>query len=290
MKPKSHKTYSVGSTLHVSAKRLSDYKRRLKKLVKIMRENTEKNILKIFRGEAYKTFKEESKKLLTQDKSITSETRIMLNKLLKKYTKIFGDKAKNLAESMLSGVLRDNKVALNNSVKKAVNEVDTRLEIKSNFVPNYLKKSSKEKIKALLNENLKLIKSIPETYYNQLTGDIYRSLTSKLDLEEIKNHLVKRGGMAENRAANIAEDQTRKASNVINAERMQSIGVKKFEWIHSGGGQKPRKLHMEMDGKIYSFDDLPVIDENTGERGLPGQLPYCRCTMRPVWDFELEEK
>jgi uncharacterized protein with gpF-like domain len=36
---------------------------------------------------------------------------------------------------------------------------------------------------------------------------------------------------------------------------------------------------------VYSFDDLPVVDERTGETGIPGQAVNCRCTMSPVFDF-----
>jgi len=71
---------------------------------------------------------------------------------------------------------------------------------------------------------------------------------------------------------------------------MEKVGVKKFKWLHSGGGQKPRKDHIEMNGNIYSFDDLPVIDKRTGERGIPGQAINCRCRMAPVIEFDNDEE
>ena len=86
-------------------------------------------------------------------------------------------------------------------------------------------------------------------------------------------------------AKNVALDQTRKAYQSMNAERMRAAGVKSFEWIHSGGGQKPRPDHVAMSGNVYRYDNLPVIDKRTGERGIPGQAPNCRCTARPVLDF-----
>jgi uncharacterized protein with gpF-like domain len=45
-----------------------------------------------------------------------------------------------------------------------------------------------------------------------------------------------------------------------------------------------------MDGNVYSFDDPPIIDKNTGERGIPGQAINCRCFMVPVIEFEDEEE
>ena len=40
-----------------------------------------------------------------------------------------------------------------------------------------------------------------------------------------------------------------------------------------------------MSGKVYRLDDPPVIDARTGERGLPGQAIFCRCTMQPIVKF-----
>jgi SPP1 gp7 family putative phage head morphogenesis protein len=92
------------------------------------------------------------------------------------------------------------------------------------------------------------------------------------------------------RAKNIAYDQTRKAFNNINKARMDKLGIREFEWLHSGGSTHPRKLHQELSGKIFSLDDLPIIGTMYGEevRGIPGQLPNCRCKMLPVISFNEE--
>ena len=37
---------------------------------------------------------------------------------------------------------------------------------------------------------------------------------------------------------------------------------------------------------IFELEKPPVIDKRTGERGYPGQLPYCRCTIAAVVEFE----
>ena len=71
---------------------------------------------------------------------------------------------------------------------------------------------------------------------------------------------------------------------------MQGLGVKKFKWLHSMGGKEPRPLHKNvLNGNVYSFDDPPVIDERTGERGLPGVLINCRCRMLPVIEFKADD-
>ena len=70
---------------------------------------------------------------------------------------------------------------------------------------------------------------------------------------------------------------------------MEKLGLKKFEWLHSGGGHHPRPDHVAMSGNIYSFTSLPIIDSKTGERGIPGQAINCKCVMRPVIEFEQGE-
>jgi SPP1 gp7 family putative phage head morphogenesis protein len=99
--------------------------------------------------------------------------------------------------------------------------------------------------------------------------------------------MLERYGEAKRHAKNVALDQTRKAYMSINTERMRDVGVSKFEWIHTGGSQDPRQYHKTvLNGNVYDINDPPVIDQRTGERGLPGLLPFCRCTMRPVVTFE----
>jgi len=58
------------------------------------------------------------------------------------------------------------------------------------------------------------------------------------------------GGVATGAPERIARDQVSKATSALNAARMKGLGIRKFEWIHSGGGKEPRKLHEEMSGNI----------------------------------------
>jgi len=118
---------------------------------------------------------------------------------------------------------------------------------------------------------------------------VLRSVTTGQGMADLMPQIKKYGDMTDRRAKNVALDQTRKAYNTINADRMKKVGIQKFEWIHSMGGIKPREDHIEMDGNIYSFDDLPVVNKDTGERGLPGSQINCKCTMRPVVVFDEEE-
>jgi SPP1 gp7 family putative phage head morphogenesis protein len=147
--------------------------------------------------------------------------------------------------------------------------------------------------KAIVEENVSLIKSIPQQYFKDITGSVMRSITTGAGMSTLLPQIQKYNAMTERRAKNLALDQTRKAYNGINKQRMQSIGVKKFEWVHSGGGQHPRRSHIALGGRVFSFDDLPVINKEQVDagyegpvRGIPGQAINCRCTMIPVIEFD----
>ncbi len=112
------------------------------------------------------------------------------------------------------------------------------------------------------------------------------------DLELWRNDLVrdlqKYQGMTLEISQLIADDQTRKMNAFLNVRRMKKMGVKKFEWVHVASSH-PRKLHEELNGKIFSFDDPPIIQKDPEIRGLPAQLFNCHCQMVPVFDFEERE-
>lgn len=54
----------------------------------------------------------------------------------------------------------------------------------------------------------------------------------------------------------------------------QRMGFNKFKWVTIMDG-KERKLHADLNGKICSFDNPPIIDKHTGQTGLPGETYNC---------------
>lgn len=249
----------------------------------------------------YKEYKEQI--TFTQDASISSQTRIKINSLRDLFEKKFKDRGKTFAERM---VRKTNRYA-NKTFWQTMNDMfKTQDEIKK--AGGFLMKGSvvspekEEVIKALIYENTSLITNIQTHYFEQITGAVMRSITSGLGVGHIEDELNKYRGMTKRRARNIALDQTRKAYNSINLRNMQDAGVQKAEWVHSGGSQRPRTYHQTkwdgvsglkdgkpngLNGFIFRLDNPPVIDLKTGERGTPGQLPYCHCRMAAVVEFDL---
>jgi len=257
------------------------YSKELKKLVRRMTKTVRREIEKFFKSDDMEVFHAEQVKM-AQDASVASQAKILTNKLISRFTWLFNDKAPDLAEMMVNSQLKNSRVSLAASLK----ELSGGLTIKTNFMTGDLN----EVVKSIVAENVSLIKSIADVYLSNVQKSVLRSITFGQGLKDLIPQLKKFDGMSERHAKNVALDQTRKTYNSINRARMEKVGVKKFKWLHSGGGQKPRKDHIEMNGNIYSFDDLPVIDKRTGERGIPGQAINCRCRMAPVIEFDNDEE
>lgn len=213
--------------------------------------------------------------------SFTSAAARLLRRLSERFTALFTDRAGGLAEALNKGVSDVTARQLGASLKEVSGGVTLKTDVVSGAVA--------EVAKAGIKENVSLIKSIPAEYFQKIEGDVMRSIQTGRGMADLVPDIEKHGHSTRKRAELIARDQTSKATTAINRARMQGLGIRQFEWLHSGGGKEPRPLHVEMNGKIYDLDNPPIIDDKTGERGLPGQLINCRCRMVPVISFEATE-
>jgi len=217
------------------------YSKELKKLVRRMTKTVRREIEKFFKSDDMEVFHAEQVKM-AQDASVASQAKILTNKLISRFTWLFNDKAPDLAEMMVNSQLKNSRVSLAASLK----ELSGGLTIKTNFMTGDLN----EVVKSIVAENVSLIKSIADVYLSNVQKSVLRSITFGQGLKDLIPRLKKFDGMSERHAKNVALDQTRKTYNSINRARMEKVGVKKFKWLHSGGGQKPRKDHIEMNGNI----------------------------------------
>jgi len=212
-----------------------------------------------------------------QDATIASQSRILMADLGNRFNALFAKKARPLAEGMVKAADKSGASALYSSLQKLSGGMSLKTSLGSPAL--------NEITKASVAENVSLIKSIASEYLQKVEGAVMRSITTGNGLQDLVPALEQYEGQTHRRAKNIALDQTRKVYNSVNKGRMEALGIGKFMWHHSGGGAHPREDHVDMDGEIYSFEELPIIDPRSGERGIPGQAPNCRCTMSPVFDF-----
>lgn len=264
-------TMLKGTPLALPSSIEAKYSKSLEKITKQMTEYTVRQIKKLYATP-------HAEKHFGMDASIASQARILVNALNKKFDEMFNRASVTLSSSMVNGVDQASKSALAQSMKTLSGGMTVKTNVMSADLHNT--------VKASIAQNAMLIKSIPQQYLEKIGGAVMRSVTSGQGLADLLPILNKYSDQTERRSKNIALDQTRKAYNSINQDRMKKVGIEKFIWRHSAGGLNPREDHIDLDGKIFSFDDLPVIDKSTGERGIPGQAPNCKCFMEPVVVFE----
>lgn len=253
----------VGGSLRPSAGQIDRYRAEITKLLRVMYRE--------YRRELVATFDETPP--IAMDASIANKASVALNALKRKFAKLFRDRAPVIVENMLKGVDKASTDNLNMSLR----ELSGGITLKTDKMPAALK----QVVQSAIKENVALIKSIGEKYHTQIEGAVMRSLQpGGRGLADVREFLDKYEGITDRRRDLIAMNQVRRVTTAMQVERAKSAGVNEFIWRHSKGGAHPREIHERLDGHVFTMENLPVIDKD-GTRGLPGQLPNCRCFMVP---------
>lgn len=258
----------VGAPLTYSAGQMERYERLIGRMTAAMYKDYARELKAVFRAND----------VITIDASISAQARIVLNKLRQKWGRIFNRESPKIVDQIINGIDK----AAGDTLKQSLKQLSGGITLKTDDMPAALKQA----VSAAIAENVALIKSIETQYHTQIEGAVMRSLQpGGRGLADVTEALQKYEGITDRRRNLIAKDQTRKIQASISIERAKSAGIKKFKWLHSRGGSEPRADHVAMSGNVYSYDDPPVIDRRTGERGYPGQAINCRCQMVPVIEW-----
>ena len=146
--------------------------------------------------------------------------------------------------------------------------------------------------------NVRLITRASEAFLEQVRSVLEENEGERP--ETIEGLLQERVGVSQSRAKLIATDQILSLNGQVNEHRQRAAGVRKFTWSTSedervrknvewsaSDGRGGDEAHAELDGEVFSWDDLPLLD---GEPCAPGSGQInCRCTAIP-WLPELEEE
>lgn len=250
------------------------FSKRLGALVDAMTRETEREVLALLTSETA-----ENGYLPTQDASISAQARILINRLRRKYIRIFNRDIESLITQMLNNTNRASK----SSTAQSLKELSGGLMLKTDFLSGEMK----EQFQSLMQDNVSLFKTIPATAFNKVEGAVYDSITSGQGIKDLKPFFQQFSNGTKNYAHLRAYDQTRKAFTTLNMARLQKNGIKRVQWSHSHGSNDPRKLHQELDGQIFDIDKPPFIGIMYGVRihAFGGTLPNCRCQIKPVFDF-----
>lgn len=248
------------------------YRDTLQSLVKRMADETRNKLDRLYDSTTAEEY-------FAEDASISSKAKKTMRDLWKKYQKLFNQRAVDIATSFANQVDSSSSASVHSSMKKLSGGLS--------LGTRKLDADTKEIMKASINENVALIKSIPQKYLGRVEGTVMRSITHPEGRNYLTRELAKSYDITKKRAKFIASDQTRKLNQAVSAGRLQKLGVKKFEWVHVSNSH-PRELHEKLDGKIFDWDKPPVIQKNPEIRGYPAQLPGCHCEALPVFEFDAD--
>ena len=155
--------------------------------------------------------------------------------------------------------------------------------------PRY-SKQDKEIIKQITDNNVALIKSIPQQYLYTVQQAVNNAFVTGFDMqyltEEIDKIMEPLDAKSNNKTALLARDQINKTTQQFAIFEAKAVGATKGRWIHVPGKYSSRITHIKMNGKVFNLDD-GLYDSDVHKNVKPGELVYCNCqfeTLIPGFD------
>ncbi|MBZ5673700.1 MAG: minor capsid protein [Acidobacteriia bacterium] len=94
--------------------------------------------------------------------------------------------------------------------------------------------------------------------------------------EELVSLITENYGVSRRKAKFLARQETSLLMSKFQQTRYQDIGIRRYRWSTSHD-ERVRHDHKVLDGKVFSWDDPPITDRETGARNNPGEDFNCRC-------------
>lgn len=148
-----------------------------------------------------------------------------------------------------------------------------------------IKRVDSEVIKQFKDEYLKTT-ALPISNMKQRSIDRLRKKLLPLVMEEgytqadLAKVIETEFGMTQRHAEFVARQETKIIKSKIIKDRALNTGHTKYVW-QTAGDQRVRDTHRILNGKVFDFNNPPIIDE-LGNRGNPGDDYSCRCIARII--------
>lgn len=142
----------------------------------------------------------------------------------------------------------------------------------------------RENITRWINENISLIKTIPQEALSDMRKIVLDGFKTGKTTTSMVKEIQHTYGVKRSSARLLARDQLSKLNGQITQAQQRDAGVEEYIWSTSGD-VRVRKRHKQLNGKKFRWDDPPVVDIRTGRRCHPGGDYQCRCVALPVFDY-----
>lgn len=144
-------------------------------------------------------------------------------------------------------------------------------------------------IDTVVNENAKLIKTVPQNLAQKFSQMAKRSEYAGMRPEELTKELLSQAPyLTDVEARRIARTESSKAATALVEARAVSIGLEFYVWS-CVTDERSRDSHKLMDGVVCRWDDAPNPERANGEKRDYGSyhagcIFNCRCCALPVVD------
>ena len=165
----------------------------------------------------------------------------------------------------------------------AGNEVKKNVKKLNVIVPELTEEQKQEIAQSYTNNMRFYVKDFEEKRIPEMRRKIAQMVLDGYRTDSIQKMLEQEYGIMSRKAEFLAQNETTIMLAQYKRVTYQEMGFEKFIWSTILDGRE-REEHKKLNGKIFRYDDPPIIDERTGQRGLPGEIYNCRCEAIPYRD------
>lgn len=186
---------------------------------------------------------------------------------------------------MLTGIAKWNAKSWRDAVKQS-----GRGEELHSLLAHELAGPVGKRVRAIVKENGKLVRSIPFDVRQAMTTEIGNMQRAGLRSEEIARRLQERvPQLTKNKARLIARTETSKATTALTRARSAEMNLPWYVWRTSEDA-RVRASHRHLDGVLVPWNNPPAPEALVGIRSTlghyaAGDAPNCRCLPQPVLDL-----
>lgn len=149
--------------------------------------------------------------------------------------------------------------------------------------------ASKQKLAKEYTENMKLwISRFSEKSIEDLRETVEANAHEGYRFDRLIDGIEERYGVSKSKSKFLARQETALFMSKFRKHRFMEAGVRMYKWSTSHD-ERVRDDHKHLNGRIFPYDQPPIVDRATGRTGNPGEDFNCRCVDIPILGSVAEE-
>ena len=141
--------------------------------------------------------------------------------------------------------------------------------------PRLLDSAIEPLMSAWRQENISLIRTIPERFHGSLYQRVSETFAQQpFDQQALSKVLNREFKVSGSNLRRITRDQTSKAVGQFTHARHRQLGIQEYTW-RTAQDERVRVTHQALEGSLQKWDSAPGV-------GHPGEDILCRCVAIPV--------